>query len=99
MPPNVEEPNGAGDEGNDEIARSPVRDREGTSAAENDPFEDIEETCAKHDLHLLEQDWFKQQLGKVCSNEVADTYFDFAWENCELMAKTKSKLGDKTLNS
>jgi len=62
----------------------------------NDDDVDLDQTeIVKDTLMEISKEWFINQLGKVCSNEVSDSYFDLAWELAELFSKVKQCLPKK----
>ena len=47
------------------------------SSSEDD---ELPELACKDQLLEIAREWVMTQLGKVCSNEVADSYFSMAWD-------------------
>ena len=62
------------------------------SDSDGSEFPDL--SC-KEQLMEIAREWVMMQLGKVCSNEVADSYFSMAWDMCETFVQIKDVLEGK----
>jgi len=62
------------------------------SSSEED---ELSELACKDQLVEIAREWVMTQLGKVCSNEVADSYFSMAWDLCEKFARIKAVMDER----
>ena len=52
--------------------------------------DDIEDDWDYFTLSDLAREWLQIQLGRNCSNAVADDFFQFAWDNAETFVRLKN---------